>query len=177
MRRAVAIAALALLVLGGACGSDDDEGATDDTGADDIQAETTTAAGGAPVQLSGSVNDEGTDDASGDQTLALETVDNAFKPTFVKVTSGQALTVELRNAGQRPHTFTIDGAGVDQQVEPGASATVEVDLPDAEAVAFYCKFHRGGGMQGAFYVTEGASVGSPTATNGAPDGASGASGY
>jgi plastocyanin len=158
MRRAVLIAAVALLVLG-ACGSDDD----DDAGGADTSPETTEASA-APVQLAGQVNEEGTGDASGEDEFALELDDFYFGPTYVKVTSGQTLTIELENEGDAPHTFTIDAIGVDEQVEPGQAATVEVELPDAEAVAFYCKFHKERGMQGAFYVREGASVSEPTVT-------------
>ena len=167
MRRALAVVALALLVLGG-CGSDDE----DDVELSDTTAEAPDGAA-APVELEGDVNEAGTGDATGAESLDLALQDFSFGPTYVKVTSGQRLTVALTNEGEAPHTFTIDGIGVDQTVQPGESASVEVALPVAEAVAFYCKFHQGGGMQGAFYVTEGASVGQPTVTSGG----SGAAGY
>ena len=162
------IAVLSLLVMGG-CGSDDD-GAGGDSA--DTQPEAPGAA--APVELSGQVNEEGTADATGDDQLELATADFAFRPTYVKVTSGQTLTIEVVNEGDAPHTFTVDAASVDQQVEPGASASVQLVLPEADAVAFYCRFHKDGGMQGAFYVTEGAAVSQqPAATTGS----SGAAGY
>ena len=168
MRRAVTVMAIALLVLGG-CGSDDD----DDAGSPGTTAGAPSDGADAPVELEGDVNAAGTSDATGAEGLDLALEDFAFGPTYVKVTSGQQLTVALSNEGEAPHTFTIDAIGVDQTVQPGASASVDLALPATEAVAFYCKFHKGGGMQGAFYVTEGASVGQPGVTSGG----SGAAGY
>jgi len=75
----------------------------------------------APVQLSGPVTDKGTKDAStGGGTVELEVNDNYFNPTFVKVSPGSAVTVQLKNNGKRKHTFTITDAKVDQTRRPGA---------------------------------------------------------
>jgi plastocyanin len=170
MRRAVAIAALALLVLG-ACGDDDSDTAS--VSGSGTGSASGSGAGGeteAPVELSGEVNNHGDGDATGKDDLAVELDDFYFGPTFVKVTSGQKLTLELKNEGEATHTFTSDALSVDQTVEPGKSATVEVTLTDAEAVAFHCRFHEGSGMQGAFYTKEGATPSSPsepTVTSGA----------
>jgi plastocyanin len=101
------------------------------------------------VSLSGSVNDNGTTTLSGSE-LQLEHDDNYFKPTFVKAQPAQKVTVKLENEGKAAHTFTIDALGVDQEVQPGAKATVEMTLPRSGVVTFYCRFHRALGMQGAF---------------------------
>jgi plastocyanin len=176
MRRAVVIVALALLVLG-ACGSDDNDSASVSGSGTGSATGSGSGTGGeteAPVQLSGDVENHGTEDATGKSELEVELDDFYIGPTFIKVTPGQKLTLELKNEGEAAHTFTSDALSVDQEVAPGESATLEVTLTDAEAVAFYCRFHKGGGMQGAFFTREGASASEPTVTSG---GAGGAAGY
>jgi plastocyanin len=154
-------AASALVVVLASCGDDGD-----DTG---------TAAAEPPVSLDGSVNDHGTRDLDGGTELELELEDSYFEPTYVHAGPGSIVRVTLTNSGDAPHTFTIDGTRIDEDVAPGASATVDVELPDEGALAYYCRFHVGGGMQGAFVVSEGAvAAGSSPTTAG---GGSGGFGY
>ena len=162
MRKLVIAAVMVTLSLA-ACGDDDSTtDATDTTAAD-------TAAGEAPVALSGKVNDEGTEDASGAPSLDVTVADFSFGPTFIKVTAGQKLTLELKNEGQAPHTFTSTEFGIDQELKAGDTATVEITVPSADATAFFCRFHQGGGMQGAVFTKEGASAGAgSTETTTAP---------
>jgi plastocyanin len=63
------------------------------------------------------------------------------------------LQVAIENEGKNTHTFTIDSAKIDQQIEPGKKATVEVTVPQSGNLNFYCRFHRGSGMQGAIVAT------------------------
>jgi plastocyanin len=117
-------------------------------------------AGKAPVALSGTVNDHGTKDVTGRDELEVEQDDFYFNPTFIKAKPGSTLKVELTNEGDVQHTFTIDALNIDETVDKGASKDVTVKLPASGAVAFYCRFHKGQGMQGAFFFTSGDSVGS-----------------
>lgn len=146
--------AVVVLVLVGltACGSDDgnENAETPDT---------TTATSEAPVELAGKVKDAGSADATGDSTLDVKAVDFSFDPTFIKITKGQKLTLKISNGDQAPHTFTSTELAVDEEVAAGETASVEVTVPDSEAVLFFCRFHQSGGMQGAFYSKEGAKVG------------------
>ena len=64
---------------------------------------------------------------------------------FVKVAPGATVTVELKNEGKAQHTFTVDG-GVDQQLAPGAKATVTVTAPKSGSLQFHCDFHGAMGM-------------------------------
>lgn len=146
--------AVVMLVLVGltACGSD---GGSKDAATPD----TTAATSEAPVELAGKVKDAGTADATGGSTLDVNAVDFSFDPTFIKVSEGQKLTLEISNGDQAPHTFTSTELGVDEEVAAGETASVEVTVPDSEAVLFFCRFHQSGGMQGAFYAREGAKVG------------------
>jgi plastocyanin len=150
MRKLVVAAMLVVLGLAG-CGDDESTTDTTATTAGD------TAASEAPVALSGKVNNEGTADATGTDELEVEADDFYFKPTFVKVTAGQKLTVKLKNEGAAAHTFTSAELGVDQELQAGDTATVEITVPSADSVTFFCRFHQGGGMQGAVFTKESAA--------------------
>jgi plastocyanin len=141
------------------------------------------AAGGdkkPPVKLEGKVNDEGTKTAKNNK-IDVEQDDFYFKPTYIKAKKG-TLTVELENEGNAPHTFTIDSLDIDKELQPGKKATVKVKVPSSSAVAFYCRFHKGQGMQGAIFTKAGASTTSSasntggTPTSRAPSTTSGSSG-
>lgn len=151
----------ALLVVG--CGDDDgdtiaESGTTPDAGESTTMPAGEDDGGSAPVQLEGTVNDEGgTGEVSGD-TLEMELDDNYFGPAYTRAEHGTTVMITLSNEGEAPHTFTIDELGVDEEVEPGDTAEVEVTLPDSGAVRYYCRFHAAAGMQGAFYANEGDTV-------------------
>jgi plastocyanin len=142
--RVVAAGALGAALLAG-CGDDGGDGTS--------QADT-------PVALEGDVNDEGSADATRQSELELEADDFYFEPTFVKASPGETLTVTVTNEGDATHTFTIDGTDVDVELEPGDTGEAEVPVPEDAAVVFYCRFHRGSGMQGAVYTKKGQTVGS-----------------
>jgi plastocyanin len=105
----------------------------------------------APVALPGKVNDHGTRELEGETTLEFEADDFYFGPTYIKAAAGSTVTLEIHNEGDAAHTFTIDGAGIDQEIGPDATVSVPVTV-SASTVAFYCRFHRDGGMQGAFFT-------------------------
>ena len=157
-----ALALCAALLVG--CGSDGygggDDGSDGSKDADRTTATTEATATTSPdttpagVELSGPVNDKGTADISDDgatPTIDIEVDDSYFSPTFIKAAPGATVAVKLENEGDTTHTFTVDGA-VDQQLEPGADATVTVEVPESGSVRFFCDFHSGMGMQGAFYT-------------------------
>ena len=85
-------------------------------------------------------------------SVEMEMDDFYFGPTYLTGPAGAKVTLELSNEGQKNHTFTIDSAKIDQQVDPGQKATVQVTMPASGSLAFYCKFHVSGGMQGAFAI-------------------------
>jgi plastocyanin len=165
----LAIATFAAVLLLGGCGSDDD-GGSGGSGAEGGDSD-------APVELSGEVNDEGTEDATGSDTLELEAGDFYFGPTFIKATPGSTLTLTVANEGDANHTFTVDDQDIDTDVEPGASADVDVTVPDDGNVSFYCRFHIGQGMQGAVFTGSGASSGSGGGDDTPDTGGGGTPGY
>ena len=126
---------LVALVTAGCGGDDDDDG----------------AAKAPPVSLSGTTNNHGTKTAS--DSMEVELDDFYFGPTFIKAKAGQKITVELHNEGSTAHTFTTTEAGsVDEEVAPGAKKTVTITAPASGSALFFCRFHRGTGMQGAVFI-------------------------
>ena len=99
------------------------------------------------------MNDHGTKAVTDGGDLEVELDDFYFGPTFITGPANAKVKVELANEGEKNHTFTIDSAKIDQEVDSGKKATVEVTLPASGSLAFYCKFHVSGGMQGAFSVS------------------------
>ena len=140
-----ALVATGLLVLG-ACGSSS-------SGAKSTKSTSTTKTAAAPVTLPGQLTNKGTKDLAGATTVSIEADDNYFQPTFIKATPGQTITVQLKNEGKATHTFTIDGGVADQMLNPDQKATVQVKVPASGALNFYCRFHRGVGMQGAIVAS------------------------
>ena len=117
----VAVATAGMLLLA-ACGGGDDTGG--DGGGGD-------GAGGG---------------AAGASTVTMR--DNEFVPADIVIAPGE---VELVNEGAAPHTFTVEGEGVDVQVDAGETATTEVEL-DPGTYTVFCNFHRGQGMEGTLTV-------------------------
>jgi plastocyanin len=114
-----------------------------------------------PVQLDGPVNNTGVKDFSGVGTniaVEFQLNDFAFTPTFIKVLPGTSVNFSLDNMGQSEHTFTIDSLKVDHELEAGGQQEGQFQLPGEGVTVFYCRYHVGQGMQGAFYFQEGDSV-------------------
>jgi plastocyanin len=165
--RKLLIAMTAIAFVAASCGDDDDDQGTAAPSATEgtaVGTETSvassasegTSGGSAPVALEGTVNNEGTAEVSDEVDVEMD--DYYFEPTFLKASPGATIQVKLENEGDDNHTFTIDALGIDQEVAPGESATVDVTLPQEGAVRFYCRFHGGQGMQGAFFFNEGDTV-------------------
>jgi plastocyanin len=102
------------------------------------------------LSRSGEVNNHGVAQLEG-ETLEMELDDVYFEPTFVQTEPGTSATLTLHNEGDADHTFTIDELGIDEVVAAGQEAEVEVTMPQELPQRFYCRFHEGQGMQGAFF--------------------------
>ncbi len=159
MRRFVLATALLPVVALAACGSDSGTGSNSGSGS-------SASASTPPVTLSGATNDHGNKDISGSGASAeveVELDNFYFGPTFIKAAPGSTVKVELENEGSVAHTFTVDG-GVDRTLQPDTKAEVTVKVTSSPLV-FYCKFHRGQGMQGAFYTKSGGSGGGSSSSD------------
>jgi plastocyanin len=119
MRRLLAAFAVLTVLLGGlaACGDADDDGGT-------VASEDT-----------GSPADEGGDE----QTITVTAKDFAFDPTTATATAGEVY-FEFKNDDTTKHTFTIDDADVDIQVDAGESGEAEADL-EAGEYEWHCTIH------------------------------------
>ena len=128
-----------------------------------------------PVKLKGKVNREGTATVK-NGAIEVEQDDFYFKATFLKAKPGETITVDLANEGQAPHTFTVDSLDLDEELDPGGTGTVEVEVPDKGALVFYCRFHKASGMQGAVFSKAGQRVSATRTSDSKPASTSGSSG-
>jgi plastocyanin len=84
---------------------------------------------------------------TGTEIPPVAMVDNKFAPSMLEATPGEEVTIQLRNNGQNPHSFTIDALEIDTGViESGETAEVTFGMPKEEQV-FYCTVH-GDSMSG-----------------------------
>jgi plastocyanin len=110
-RTTASIAVMVLLMLGlAACSGDDGD-----------------SGGSTPSSASG---------GAGGLTITAE--DFSFSPDTLEVPSGES-TITVTNSGSVEHNFTLDDDSVSEDVEPGESVTVTVDV-SADA-PFHCKYH------------------------------------
>ena len=158
-RKLLALAS-AMVLLAVACGGDDSD---------------TTSTEPPLVPLSGSVSNHGTKDLGAATKVEVELDDLYFAPTFIKAKPGSSVDISLKNEGEARHSFTIDETSTNVELDAGQSSSVKVTLPASGALAFYCSFHRGSGMQGAFSVS--AVAAAPGATTTTVASSSGGAGY
>jgi plastocyanin len=78
--------------------------------------------------------------------------DNFFEPPCIAVSSTQ--TINLTNAGNLDHNFTVEEGDYDIDVEPGGEETTDEVGTDlmAGVYKFYCDFHQADGMVGTLVV-------------------------
>ena len=174
MRRGVVIVAASLLLLAAAgCGS------SSSSSSEGTTTEASGGGGGGQKTIAGVMaNDHGTKAVEDSGKTEVELDDFYFKPTVLTGKPGEKVTLELKNEGNTEHSFTIASQGVDQVVEPGDEAEVDVTIPKSGVVSFYCKFHKSSGMAGALAVTgqTGGSGGMDTGTT-ENNGGGGGGGY
>jgi plastocyanin len=129
-----------------------------------------------PVKLKGDVNNKGVGKVSSGEN-EIEADNFYFEKTFLKGKAGSKVDVTVKNEGSTAHTFTIDAQNIDKTIQPGDSVNVKVKIPsNGKPANFYCRFHVGSGMQGAFFSKAGGSASSKSTSNGGGSG-SGSGGY
>lgn len=107
-----------------------------------------TVAGAAMLLAACGGNGDGGGTEGGGPTT-VTTIDNAFQPSSLTIAAGSEL--ELVNDGQAEHNLSIEGTDVSDDVEPGASTTVSLDV-EAGDYTMFCKYHRSAGMKGTITV-------------------------
>jgi plastocyanin len=81
-------------------------------------------------------------------TSTITMRDDEFVPSAATIAVGD---VALVNEGESPHNFTIEGQGVDVDVDPGTTTTQAIDVA-AGTYTIFCAFHRSDGMEGSLTV-------------------------
>jgi plastocyanin len=73
-----------------------------------------------------------------DAEVTIAAQDFQFSPSSLAVPSGES-TITVTNEGDVEHSFTLDDDSVSQDVEPGDSVSVTVDITDD--AGFHCEYH------------------------------------
>ena len=69
-------------------------------------------------------------------------------PSFITKVPAGSVTYTVPNFGASLHNVSIREQGIDRDIEPGASITVNVTV-GTRPVKFSCKYHKSSGMVGA----------------------------
>ncbi|HEX2026243.1 MAG TPA: cupredoxin domain-containing protein [Actinomycetota bacterium] len=145
MRKSLLFSGLALALVLGACADAEIDG--DDDGPE--------AAPTATAGIGGGDLDETCAEVSAPEgaPAGVTMQDNFFEPPCVAVSSEQS--VNLTNAGNLNHNFTIQGTEISEDVEPGEDEDTE-ELGDhgvsAGTYRFFCRFHERDAMVGTIVV-------------------------
>ena len=81
-------------------------------------------------------------EAPGD-AVKVDAAYNVFKPTILSLRPGEEVTVEIRNAGERPHDWTIDALNLSTGVmSPSQVFSATFTVPDRD-IKYVCTLHAG----------------------------------
>ena len=143
------------IITGIACGDDDYDGDEDD----ETPATTRQATTAATTSTSGSGATVEATEPAGSGAIAVTAADFSFTPSEIEAGVGIAVTVELENTGDLPHTLTVyeddtyatpvEGADTGN-VAGGASGEFTATFDEAKTYAFRCDIHNQ--MQGTLTV-------------------------
>jgi plastocyanin len=136
------------------------------------------------MALAGCGGDDGTSGSSSGARATIEVHLSEFTldPSRVSVDTAGTYTFKAVNDGQFVHALEIEGHGVEEETEdiqPGESAEVTVDLKEAGDYELYCPVddHRAMGMDGSVDVGgTGAGAGATTTGESGESGESGETG-
>ena len=147
----IAFLVMAVVLVMAACGGDDEPNTSaSNGGASKTEAEQE----GGTIQIDGqSANNHGEADVAGESEVDLEQDDFYFDPTVLKGEAGQKITIHIENEGDSTHNFSITDQKIDEDVDSGGDADVEVTFPDSGTLVYFCKFHQGQGMLGGLEVS------------------------
>jgi plastocyanin len=93
---------------------------------------------------------EGSSSSGGGTQVAMR--DFSYSPNTLTARAGQAVTLELKNEGEQPHTFTIAGLTDSQRVEKGQSKSITFTPTQAGPLTFFCTVHGQASMSGTLTV-------------------------
>jgi plastocyanin len=121
--KAVVVAAFAALALG-ACGGGGDDGGSESGG----------ESGG-----------------GGGETVSLTAAEFKFAPTSLSAAAGSS--IEFTNEDDAEHNFQSEDAGIDEDVDPKGSVTIDLGDVEPGSYEFICEYHPDT-MKGTLEVTE-----------------------
>jgi plastocyanin len=78
------------------------------------------------------------DGGDGGSTDSITMVDNEFQPSSFTAAS---TTLTVTNDGQALHSFTLPDGDIDQDVQPGEDASIDLSGLDAGTYDITCKYH------------------------------------
>jgi plastocyanin len=99
-------------------------------------------------------DDDSPGPSGGGNSAAIDVrmLDFAYESTGVRGVAGQQTTLNLKNDGAQPHTFTITGLVDSGTVAPGQSKTISFTPTQAGTLTFFCAIHSQAVMSGRMTV-------------------------
>lgn len=89
------------------------------------------------------------------RNITLTGKEFSFEPPKLTVKAGEKINLTLKNNGNAPHTFAIEGTSVTTPiVQPGKETTITFSMDTAGKYTFFCSVagHKDAGMQGDLIV-------------------------
>ncbi len=155
------ISAAALIACGG--GSNKSESPTQAPAATATRAPATTAP---PTTAPAASPTTQAAAGAGGASLAVSIADFNFSPAALTARVGQAITLNVSNGGQFPHTFTITGVADSGTLSAGTSKPVTFTPSQAGTLTFFCMIHGQATMSGTITVSASGSLGPAPGTGG-----------
>jgi YVTN family beta-propeller protein len=95
----------------------------------------------------------------GPAVLQVEAEDYAFRPAPLGGRPGTPLRLRVTSRSSTLHNFTLPAQRIDRDIAPGDTVEIDLAVPPAGSVPFFCKFHAALGQRGELT----AAVASPPA--------------
>ena len=112
-------------------------------------------AAGRTVSIGGiAFADHGTQDVRTATDVAVRADDYYFAPTFLRSRAGQRLRLHVENQAATLHNLSAPGLGVDRDLLPLGRLDLDVIVPAAGPVHFFCKFHGPLGQNGQLLISD-----------------------
>jgi plastocyanin len=105
-----------------------------------------------PASPSASPTATASDDNGGETSATIQAGKGGFVFSPNTLTVAQGATLTVKNAGTVPHTFTIQSNNINEVMQPGQSATINLSLAPG-TYPFVCTFHQSSGMTGTLTVS------------------------
>jgi plastocyanin len=122
--------------------------------------------GGAVLVLLTGCGAYGAGGSGSGSAVSLDAYNYYFNPAALNASSNGEMAITFSNKGTVQHNLTIDGAGVNQDIDPGKTVTVKWTPGKDGVFNFHCEYHQSKGMVGT--ITVGAGGAAPGGSTPAP---------